>query len=200
MTRTNFPTKNKKGAGRKTVWDDSFNDRAYFLCYKFGATDMDLAEAFKVSIHTIEGWKRSKPEFLKNVKKGKKLANQNVEKSFYQRCIGYTHPDTHIITNRVKIYENDKKGIPVLLREETQALMIPIEKHYPPDPFSCHKWLTIRDRERWAEVKQIELNAQISSELKLTTDDLQDFTEEELQLMKSVGIKQLTNQLYIGKN
>lgn len=56
--------------------------------------------------------------------------------SLYKRANGYSHPDIHIITNRVKTI--DKDG---MITEETVPLIVDIIKHYPPDKGAGQEFL-----------------------------------------------------------
>lgn len=190
MIRTKPPKKGK--AGRIGLWKDVMLEQAYKLTSQLGATDDDLAEFFGVSVHTITFWKRNKPEFMKCLEEGKAMADQRVVKSLYQRCIGYEHEDVHILSNRVKVFEENEDGKCVLVKEHTEALLVPIVKHYPPDSYAALKWLAIRDRANWTEVKEAKITSTIN--VMLQNMDLEDVTTEELELMKRLSLGQFNTQ------
>ena len=59
---------------------------------RLGATDADLADAFEVSVVTIDNWKAKYPEFLGSLK-AKEQADDRVEQSLYKLAIGWDgHP------------------------------------------------------------------------------------------------------------
>src|SRR5271169_4272039 len=58
---------------------------------KLGATDADLARIFGVSDATIDNWKVQHPDFLGSSKEGKEEAGACVERSLYQRAVGYSY-------------------------------------------------------------------------------------------------------------
>jgi len=58
------------------------------LCL-LGATDADLADFFEVSVRTIERWQSQHAEFCRAVKVAKEEANDRVERSLYQKAVGF---------------------------------------------------------------------------------------------------------------
>lgn len=179
--------------GRNTLWKAEFLDLATTATARLGATDEDLAHLLKVTIHTIDHWKRHKPAFMKAIKRGKAIATQKVEKSFFERATGYTHDETIVLPNRVKIYgeENGKK---ILIEERTEPLFVRVKKHYPPDSYAAHKWLTAQDRENWADIQTIHNINDINIRLEA---DLSQVPTELLESLKHVAIHRMneTKQL-----
>jgi cell fate (sporulation/competence/biofilm development) regulator YmcA (YheA/YmcA/DUF963 family) len=98
---------------------------------KFGYTDVQLAEFFKVSEKTINNWKKD-PEFLSVLKKGKEMSDERVERSLYERANGYKHPDVHISN-----YQGN-------------VTITPIIKYYPPEVVACIYWLNNRKSDKWS--------------------------------------------------
>lgn len=88
--------------GRPSKFKLEFVAQARKLC-DLGATDEDLADFFSVSIRTISNWKSEQPEFLQALKAGKDQADDRVERSLYQRAIGYTHDATHFSSFQGKV-------------------------------------------------------------------------------------------------
>jgi hypothetical protein len=190
MKRIEKKLKIKRKPGRKTLFKDNTTELAYKLCAILGAKDKDLAAFFGVDDTTIEYWKRHKKEFKEALSKGKLIADANVAKAYYKRAIGYSHPDIHIMANRVNEY--DKEGN--IIKSYNQPLLIPITKYYPPDSFACLKWLTTRQRENWADVAEV--HHKHSGEINfrnLEDIPIEDFTEQEQEFLFKIGMKQLTN-------
>ena len=117
------------------------------LC-ALGATDMQLADFFGVSFVTINAWKTRYPGFLKSLKIGKKEADERVVRSLYQRACGFEH-------DAVKV-SFDKEGNP---------LYAPYREYVVPDTTACIFWLKNRDRDKWRDKTDVDMN--VSGELKL---------------------------------
>jgi len=79
-------------AGRPTEYKDSYAEKAYKFCAKFGFDDKALGELFDVSERTINTWKQAHPEFLQSLKKGKdEYDSEEVENSLLKRAMGYEY-------------------------------------------------------------------------------------------------------------
>jgi len=100
---------------------------------ELGATDKDIAEACGVTEQTINNYKQSHPDFFESLKSWKETADGKVERSLYQRAIGYSHTETKAFNQQGEIITAD------------------ILKHYPPDPTSCIFWLKNRMPGEWRE-------------------------------------------------
>jgi len=160
---------------------------------KFGARLCDLATTFEVAECTVDGWIKNKPAFANAVKKARLESMTRVAQSMYEKAIGYSHPDTHIISNRVKDYDEDGN----LVCERTEALLVPIIKHYPPDAYAGNKLLTILARAQgWAEVSNMNVNHQLSGDInihKVEELSMDNLSEEIKAMLFEVNLKQLSD-------
>jgi hypothetical protein len=119
--------------GRPTKFKPEYVEQASKLCL-MGATDEDLANFFDVTITTIWRWKTSEPEFCNAINKVEKdFADGRVQRSLYQRALGYSY-------DAVKIF-NGPNGV----------VEVPYREHVPPDPACCMFWLKNRRREQWRD-------------------------------------------------
>jgi hypothetical protein len=116
--------------GRPSAYKAEYAKQAKILC-ELGATDQHLADSFGVSTVTINAWKAEFPEFLNSLKIGKEPADNMVERSLFQRALGYSHP------------EDDIRVI------DGQIVITPTIKHYPPDTTACIFWLKNRRPEQY---------------------------------------------------
>ena len=97
--------------GRPSAFDPELLDKAEQM-YSEGATDHEVAVLFSVTSTTIDNWKKSKPEFLAILKKGKALADDLVEKSLYQLAIsGNVTAQIFWLKNRRPVVWRDKQEI-----------------------------------------------------------------------------------------
>lgn len=112
------------------------DDWAWSLAIK-GATNDEIADAFGVSVRTFIRWLKKYESLKEAVDRGKMTADAKVEKSLYQRAIGFQ------VTDEEKIIEMDRDGNtkPVKIRHTT--------KNIPPDTMACMYWLNNRKREDW---------------------------------------------------
>lgn len=131
-------------AGRPSSYRPEFVEQTRKLC-ELGATDPQLAEFFDVAISTISKWKTEYPEFSEAIKTGKGPADDRVERSLYQRAMGYSH-------DSVKIF------MPAGAQEPVYA---PFVEHIPPDTTACIFWLKNRRRLEWRDKQEHELSGEI---------------------------------------
>ena len=106
---------------------------------QLGATDSDLAEAFGVSTRTIWLWRSTYGEFCHALKVGKGPTDDRVERSLYQRAVGYSYSTEKIFHHQGTI---------------TRAQCI---EHVPPDPGAAKIWLTNRRSEQWRDKSTTEV-------------------------------------------
>ncbi|HET7154976.1 MAG TPA: helix-turn-helix domain-containing protein [Hyphomicrobiaceae bacterium] len=82
-------------AGRPSSYKDEFADQARKIC-AIGATDQEIADFFEVDVRTIYRWKHDHDEFCQALKAGKDVADDRVERSLYQKAIGYEQDEVKI--------------------------------------------------------------------------------------------------------
>lgn len=123
--------------GRPSSYKKEYAKQAEKLC-KLGATDVDLADFFKVSINTIANWKVAHADFLGALKGGKEEADDRVERSLYQRATGYTF-------DAVKIFMPAGASKPVYA---------PYREHVPPDATAMIFWLKNRRPDAWRDRRE----------------------------------------------
>ena len=129
------PPGNKYAAGSNSgapsLYRPEYSVQAAKLC-QLGATIMEVADFFGVSGQTIYCWQSRYREFHDAMEIGKAPADNRVERSFYQRAIGYN------ITVRRKVG-----------KDENGDLITDTEMHIPGDPTVQAKWLANRRRKKW---------------------------------------------------
>jgi len=80
---------------RPTKFRGEFVKQAEKLCL-LGATDQEIADFFEVDVRTVYRWKADNDEFCQALKVGKEAADERVERSLYQRAIGYEQDEVKI--------------------------------------------------------------------------------------------------------
>lgn len=126
--------------GQPTKYRAVFCRQAEKLCL-LGATDPELADFFGVCRATINNWKKAHPRFLDALKGAKNDADTRVERSLFERAIGYEHPEDKIFMFKA------------------QPVVVPTTKHYPPDTTAGMFWLQNRQPARWRNVKYMDVTS-----------------------------------------
>lgn len=126
--------------GRPTKYHDDLARQAYELAL-LGLTDAEMARVFDVEEKTLNNWKDAHPEFLQSLKDGKDIADAQVTKSLYKRATGYEH-------KAVKISANPNGDEHV-----TEYI-----ERYPPDTTACIFWLKNRQRAKWRDKVETDVN------------------------------------------
>ena len=114
------------------------DDWAWSLAIR-GAIDQEIADAFGVSKRTIIRWRQQHPSFAEAMERGKSGANAKVEKTLYERAIGYDYDEEE------KVVEMDKDGNVKPVKVRT------VKKHVPADVGAMCFWLKNRNPDEWAD-------------------------------------------------
>ena len=124
--------------GRPTLYKPEYAKQAEKFA-KLGATDRDLADFFEVSVNTIDNWKSQHAEFLGALKAGKTEADDRVERSLFQRAVGYEQ-------DAVKIF---------MPKDATEPVYAPFRERIAPDTTACIFWLKNRRKEQWRDRHEV---------------------------------------------
>ncbi|MGK7870776.1 hypothetical protein [Falsiroseomonas sp. E2-1-a20] len=124
--------------GRPSSYRPEFAEQAAKLC-TLGATDIELADFFKVERTTIWRWSQVHAEFCNALKVGKDAADERVQRSLFAKAIGYTH-------DAVKVLQHD--GAPVI---------VPYREHVAPDTTAAIFWLKNRRPKEWRDKQDQDL-------------------------------------------
>ena len=119
---------------RPTKYKKEYAKQAEKLCL-LGATDTDLADFFGVSVRTVERWRAEHDDFCRAVKAAKNEADDRVERSLYQRAVGYE-------TDAVKIF------MPAGAEKPVYA---PYRERVAPDTAAAIFWLKNRRKDQWRD-------------------------------------------------
>lgn len=125
--------------GRPTKYQEAYAASAEKLC-KLGATDLEIAEFFDVDVRTLYRWKALHAEFCQSLKAGKAEADERVERSLFNRAVGYTY-------DAVKIFMPAGRDEPVYA---------PYQEHVPPETTAAIFWLKNRRPDLWRDVHRQE--------------------------------------------
>lgn len=122
-----------------TTYRPEYATAAAEMC-RLGATDMEVARGLGISLSTLWHWQSSQEDFFRAFLEGKDFCDDRVQRSFYQRAVGYSYPDLHI---------SSYQGKPVV---------VPYLKHIPGDVGAQSRWLKSRRKDQWADKTEINLS------------------------------------------
>lgn len=134
-------------SGRPTAYKEEFAKQAKKLS-ELGATDQETADFFEVDVRTVYRWKHSHDEFCQALKSGKSVADERVERSLYQRAVGYEQDE-------VKIFMPGGADEPVYA---------PFRAKITPDTTAAIFWLKNRRPDEWREKSHTELGGKVQTE------------------------------------
>ncbi len=118
---------------RPTKFKEEYKNQVRKMA-EFGLIDSQMSIVLGVTEQTFNNWKKSHPQFFESLKAGRDISDDNVEKSLYKKCMGYSHKDTKFATYEGKITDS-KEYI----------------KHYPPSDMAMIYWLNNRRPEKWRQ-------------------------------------------------
>ncbi len=125
-----------------------------------GLTNEQIAEKLGICVATVYNLKNSSKEFLEALKDGKSISDALVEKSLFEKAIGYSHAEDKIFCHEGKI------------------LIQPTIKYYPPDTVACIFWLKNRKPAEWRE--KLELSGTLNIQEAEAKKRLEQETKEYL--------------------
>lgn len=153
--------------------DTKYNNQRPQQAYKLallGATDKQIADVMEVNVNTIDLWKRKYSTFLQELNRGKDEADMEVAAAFFKRAVGYSVTEEHVTIYRGKILKYN------------------ITRQIPPDPWSAQKWLSMRQREKWADVQRTEI---LQTNVNINRFDFTGISTGDLLVLERLGVKQL---------
>lgn len=152
--------------GQPTKFSKEMQERAS-IAYKFGATDVQVAEVLGIDEKTLHNWKAKHTKYFQSVTEAKHFADSKVERSLYERANGYSHPEDKIFCTNGEV------------------TVVPTRKHYPPDATSCIFWLKNRKPDEWRDLKNVDIQI-------LTDDERMDRIDALLQGALDREVDELT--------
>jgi hypothetical protein len=121
-----------RGGGRKTVYSPRLAVVARKCCER-GMTDFEIADILGIGLATLYRWKLDHPAFSRAFKLGKAVADDWVERSLYNRAVGYG-------------YLAEK---PAMTRHGQKTMQY--RAHIPPDTAAAVWYLKNRRPDRWRD-------------------------------------------------
>ena len=173
--------KEKSKGGRPSLKDNIDMEQMKKL-YVSGWTDAQVGEFYGVTEHTIMNWKRKDEEFFTSLKDWKSEADLKVEKSLYQRALGFEYDEVTYEKSKtgglgIKIKDGEVEEIKHTDCYKTKI----ITKHVVPDVTAQIFWLKNRKPNEWRDKHEVEHSGEIKmtkEELKHRTDRLSEYYQK----------------------
>lgn len=159
-------TNPRSGNGRYT--DDM--PRIVYNFALLGLTDKRIADALGITINIFTDWRKRHLEFDQAVYDGRMTVDSHVAHTLLQQCVGWVEEQE--FTN-----VSYKGTVTRTVRKV----------YHKPDGYLCLQWLSLRQRELWANSQKID----VTNTVTIKKVDLSDFTNDELKALEKVGVKQL---------
>jgi len=137
--------KGKRGRGQPTKLTPELKAAIFFLARR-GCTDEQIAQVLGIAHRSIDNWKINL-DFLQTLNTEKATADDLVERSLYERALGYEFE-----TEEVMHY----KG--------ADSEVVNVVKKLPPDVTACIFWLKNRRRDLWRDKSEMEHSGVLSLE------------------------------------
>lgn len=120
--------------GRPSEYNPSYVTQVLEMAER-GATDFEIADSLGVSVRTLYRWKAQHEDFRQSLKIAKDIADERVERSLYQRAVGYEQ-------DAIKIFMPAGADKPVIAEY--------VEK-IAPDTTAMIFWLKNRKSQEWRD-------------------------------------------------
>ena len=116
-----------------------------------GLTDEQIAENLDISVASFYNYKNEHLEFLESLKKGKEVADYEVENALFKKALGYNAKIKKAFKVKEVLYENGKR-----LKETERIEYAEDEVHIPADTTAQIFWLKNRKPNVWRDKQEVE--------------------------------------------
>ena len=142
------PTVKKPTTNRKPLPQSKYNPlyhpQVVYWMANAGLTDEQIAKEFKIVRKTLHNWRCTYPDFDAAMAQGKIGPNDRVEKSLYQRAVGYSCPEDKI------------------MQYEGKPIVVHTIRHYPPDVVAGIFWLKNRMPEKYKDRHEVDITQPVT--------------------------------------
>ncbi len=166
--------------GKYKKWIEPENLLLLSAWARDGLSDEQLAEKMGIAPSTLYAWKNDHVEISEALKKGKEVADIEVENALYKKALGYNVMLKK--TFKVKTVDYDDNGRRI---RETEELVTAFdEMHVPPDTGAQVFWLKNRKPDVWRDKQDIEHSGKIDG-----SNPLNNLTEAQLRALADVELQ-----------
>jgi hypothetical protein len=137
---------------RLTQWSEGRLKQVYELA-RAGYPEARMAEIMLVKLVTFVSWKKSKPEFLEALEKGRYEANLETVDSLYKSANGYYYAEDIVTYDKIKHeFVHGTKQV-----------------YVPRNPWAAARILSLKMREEgWSETQRIEISQNITNTINIS--------------------------------
>lgn len=135
----------------KSKWND-IKDKLILIqgWARDGLTDEQIANNLGIGTTTLYKWKNQHREFRETLKKGKEVADREVESALYKSALGFRYKD-QTVTNKGNVVD--------------------VERYEKPNVTAAIFWLKNRKPAQWRDKREIEQNCNVGVQI---IDDIPD--------------------------
>ncbi len=133
--------------GRPSLYDPNKHPIDAEIYASEGMTNQEIAHNLGIGVTTMREWRDKFPEFASAVKRGKKIADDKVEKSLYKRAIGF--------------YVTEEKRI-----DDGHSVKVETTQKWINDPTSIIFFLKNRRPDKWRDKRVEEVSGLNGSPIK----------------------------------
>lgn len=140
-----------------------------------GTIDEDIARKLGVAYSTFREYVKKYPALAAALKRGKEVADIEVENALFKRAIGYAYDE---VTREARTVLDEETGKPKVIMVETKR----VTKEVQPDVTAQIFWLKNRRPDKWRDRQDINHsgNMEINNPLQgLTTDELRKLIQDD---------------------
>ncbi|CCO12067.2 putative uncharacterized protein [Carnobacterium maltaromaticum LMA28] len=162
--------------GRKSKYDTHVAPRLQEIEWwcREGLTEIEICKRLDVAESTFNNYKREFSELMESLKKGKEIADYQVEDALYKRAIGYE-------------YEEETRQLTESGAFTTTKI---VTKHVSPDTGAIALWLKNRKRDSWQKHNSIdeEFKKEQIKLAKAQTKSIENMLDEESSDTENITI------------
>lgn len=140
----------KAAKGKYETWQEDDNITLLGAWARDGLTQAQIAKNMGIALSTLKEWIKKYPAISAALKKGKELADYEMENALYKKGTGYTVTLRKPIKLKEVEYDNNGKKI----SEKEKIEYAEVEEYIPPDVTAQIFWLKNRKPETWRDKRE----------------------------------------------
>jgi len=147
-----------------------------------GLTKEQIAHNIGIGRTTLFEWEQKEPNIANMIKKGKEVADYEVENALYKKCLGYNT----LLKKTFKLKRTEYSADGKKIKEYEELVDGYEETHIPADTTAQIFWLKNRKKEQWRDKVEYsnvssETNNQIQNIANLLNNPKPNRSEEDVQ-------------------